>query len=67
MQAIKNEQEYEEALEKANELINCKLTPKEIEELLKLSCQIEKYENKHYPVDNPTKESLENYLKENKK
>lgn len=47
---IRTEEEYEEALQKAEELMNAEVASEEAEELIELGIEINKYEDKYYPM-----------------
>ena len=55
LKVIKNEEEYENALERVYQLMQLDLTPDsaEIDELELLSLLVEHYEKEHYPVAPP--------------
>lgn len=50
---IKTESEYEEALERINELFDAKPNTKQEDELELLSLLVEKYEEEHYVIEPP--------------
>ena len=50
---IKNEQDYEKALERLEVVFNAPINSKEGDEAEILSMMIDNYENEHYPIDAP--------------
>ncbi|MFA5599148.1 MAG: transcriptional regulator [Phenylobacterium sp.] len=48
---INNEQEYEDALERINEIWEAEEGTAELEELFKLIDEVEIYEDAHYPIE----------------
>jgi len=50
---IKNEQEYEKALERLEVIFDARINSKEGDEAEILSMMIDNYEKKHYPIDAP--------------
>jgi HTH-type transcriptional regulator/antitoxin HigA len=51
IEAIKTEQDYEEALKRLEEIFDSKVGSKEGKEMEVLAALIEEYENEHYPID----------------
>ena len=50
---IKNEQDYEKALERLEVIFDAPINSKEGDEAEILSMMIDNYENEHYPIDAP--------------
>ncbi len=50
---IINEQEYEHALQRASELMDAEPNTRDSKELELWAIEIERYEEEHYPIDNP--------------
>ncbi len=50
---IKNEQDYEKALERLEVIFDATINSKEGDEAEILSMMIDNYENEHYPIDAP--------------
>ena len=50
---IKNEQEYEKALSRIEELMGAEPDTDEMEELNLLTSLVESYEDRHYPISLP--------------
>lgn len=53
IQIIKNESQYDEALERLNEIFEAKAGSPEAEELEILSLLVDDYEQKHHPIEAP--------------
>ncbi len=51
IKSIETEQDYNQALERLEEIFDSKFGTKEGEELEVLAALIEEYENEHYPID----------------
>jgi HTH-type transcriptional regulator/antitoxin HigA len=54
MNAIRNEREYEKALERVEMLMDAAPGTSEFDELDELSALVEAYEEKHYPIEPPS-------------
>ena len=53
IKVIKNEVDYQQALERLEEIFDAPIDSPEGDEAEILSILIEKYEDEHYPIDNP--------------
>ena len=53
LKVIKTDKEYQNAVDRLEEIFDSKPNSKEADELELLSVLIEKYENEHYPIDLP--------------
>lgn len=63
---VQTKAEYDAALARISELLGSKPYSPEDEELDRISTLVERYEDKHYPIESPTPDALVEFLLDQK-